>query len=186
MQKNRQFFMAWATALVVLLQGEIFAASKNDNATDISWWRQFFGTISWEEVQSRKMTPEKIIKLVHNHVDYRSEDVDVWSGGRETWERRCGDCEDIAACIAELCQTSGYEAWIQVFLHSESFQGHAVAMVRIDGKLWLADKSFILVGTMEEAKTVISREMRWSKGAVHAMPLASIHNAVGTVAADVK
>lgn len=168
----------------MLLQVGAFAASEKPGAGEVGWWRRTFGTLSWDEIQYKKMSPEEILKVVRSHVNYRSETVDTWSGGRETWQRGYGDCEDIAACIVELCRLFGYEAWIQVFLPPGSLQGHAVAMGRLDGKIWIADKSFFLVETAEEAKTVIGREMRWKKGAIRSMPLAVIRDTSGTAASD--
>ena len=132
------------------LHGDLLAGQPDSGVKQVGWWKRTFGTLSWEDVQSVALTPEAIAESVYCHVKYRAESVDVWDDGRKTWERGFGDCEDIAACIVDLCRRKGIDAWIQVFRSAGSLQGRAVAMGRIDGKFWIAGRSFSVVYNTEE------------------------------------
>ena len=175
-----------SVAIIGSLHMNLFAAQLDSGVQQVSWWKRTFGTLSWEDVQSVARSPKAITDSVHCHVKYRAESIDVWDSGQTTWQRGFGDCEDIAACIVDLCQKKGIDAWIQVFLPSGSLQGHAVAMGRTDGKIWIAGRTFSVVENIEDAKGNVGREMKSGKGAIRTMTLPGmIHTSVVT-ASDTK
>ena len=130
----------------------------------ISWWRRHFGSLTWQEVVDTASNPSDIASAVQRQVRFKADNgPDAWSTGKETWDRGYGDCEDIAATIGDLCREKGWESWTQVFGLKGMFVGHAVAMGRWNGKLWLANgSSHTTVDSMEEAQRCVAWQMGWS------------------------
>lgn len=123
------------------------------------WIRRTFGTLTWEEAQTVYKTPQDISAAVRQHVAYREDMGDEWASGKETWDRGFGDCEDFAACVADLCKAAGIVATIQVFSPKGSFEGHAVAMGSWNGRLWISSNGWYeTVKSMDDAKAVIAKE----------------------------
>lgn len=178
--------MVLGAVIMGLLETDLFAGQLDSGAKKVSWWKRTFGTLSWEDVQNTAQSPETIADSVYSHVQYRADSLDEWDDGLTTWQRGYGDCEDIAACIVDLCRKKNIEAWVQVFLPVGSLQGHAVAMGRLDGKIWIAGRTFAIVENIEEAKTIIGREMRWGKGSIHTLTLASVAQTSIVTASETK
>jgi len=123
--------------------------------------KRLFGTLSWNETLSVTETPRDAVSAVIRHIKYRPDIGDQLTPAEEAWDQGFGDCEDIAHAIVEICRAKGFEAWVEVFYSSESFTAHAVAMGRIDGQLWFADRSLVKVDDMDEARKEIASAMRW-------------------------
>jgi predicted transglutaminase-like cysteine proteinase len=150
-----------------LLLGSIFVSAatpieKTQAPSEVGWWRKTFGHLTWDEVVQTANTPEDIVKAVTRHIQYKADIGDQLTGGKETWKNGYGDCEDMAACIAELCREKGWDAEIEIFSSSESAVGHAVAMGRWKNKIWLASNGCRWVESTQEAKRYIARQMKWN------------------------
>lgn len=123
------------------------------------WVRRTFGTLTWQEVQTVCKTSQDVCAAVRHHVIYKEDMGDEWTSGEETWDRGFGDCEDFAACVADLCKAIGIEATLQVFSPEGSFEGHVVAMGSWNGRLWISSNGWYeTVKSTDDAKTVIAKE----------------------------
>jgi hypothetical protein len=131
-------------------------------STSVGWFRRNFGTLTWQEIRSVVASPKDASAQVRRHVRYQEDLGDVWSGGRETWERAYGDCEDLAAAVVDLVRGLGLEAEIYVFYPAGSWEAHAVAVGRYEGKTWISSNGWHeTVDSMEEAKRIIAKEQGW-------------------------
>lgn len=151
------------------------SATRTGSASELGWLAQRSNNLKWEQVASVVESPRDICIRVRHHVRYQADLGDQHSGGRETWDRQYGDCEDLAACVLELCEKIGLEASIMVFRQKGSTEGHAVAMGLWNGKLWLSSNGwYTTVKSIDDARMIVSKEMRWREKNVQALSLAEI------------
>jgi len=152
---NTKTFMA-----VVMFMWFVMIAGAKEN--QVGWFRRTFCTLTWDEIQTVVRTPRSICSAVRHHVRPAEDMGDTWSTGKETWERGSGDCEDYAACVVDLCKAAGIEANIKVFYPKDSWEGHAVVVGSLDGRLWISSNGWYqTVKSMDDAKAVIAREAGW-------------------------
>lgn len=129
----------------------------------ISWFRRHFGKVSWEEAVRSCETPSDICSIVGSQLSYDSENGDKWIGARVTWERRRGDCEDFAICVVEMCRELGIEAWVELYFPPGPKAGHAIAVGRYNGKLWMSSiGGYEQVESMEEIEEIVA-SMLWCR-----------------------
>lgn len=155
-------FKSYAVAVVIfsLLVSSQAVAGVNSSEKP-GFFKRLFGTLSWSETLSVTESPRDAVSAVMRRIKYRPDIGDQLTSPEESWKNGYGDCEDIAHAIVELCREKGFEAWVEVFYSSESFTAHAVAMGRIDGSLWVADRIMLKVDDMGEARKEIASTMRW-------------------------
>jgi len=156
-------FSIMLSAVSSVLAGEI--AQREEKRVSVSWFRQVFAKLSWEETISVVKTPRQICAAVRRRVEYREDLGDEWAGGKETWDREYGDCEDIAASVVDLCRARGLDARILIFFPENAAEGHAAAVGVIGNKIWISSNGWYdTADSLDEAKRKIAREMRWKWG----------------------
>lgn len=128
----------------------------------VGWFRRTFCALTWNEIQTVVKTPREICSAVRHHVRCKEDLGDEWATGKETWERKTGDCEDYAACVVDLCKAAGIEANIQIFYPKGSWEAHAVAVGSLNGQLWISSNGWYeTVKSVDDAKRIIAREVGW-------------------------
>ena len=107
--------------------------------------------LEWHQVAQTATTPEDICRAVHHKVKYAAENADHWTGGKDTWNRGYGDCEDFAASVAELCADAGFTAQIRIY-YPRTMRGlaHAVVVGQWNGELWMSSNGRFQWMTSEE------------------------------------
>ena len=119
---------------------------------------------SWSTAAGLPMTPRQVCSAVKQRVKYRRDMTaeDEWRDGRDTWNRRSGDCEDMAACVRDLCKHKGMSAEIYVFRSQTAGKGHAVAIGGSPGELWMSSNgSYQRIRSLADARTEVARAMGW-------------------------
>ena len=150
------------TVIVMILTAVASNTSADaQNKGGINWWKKTFGTLTWDEVIQASETREDVVGYVSGTVAYKSDAIDQWAGGKETWERGYGDCEDIAATVTDICKAKGWDAWIEVFTFKKSLSGHAIAMGMKEGKYWFYCGSYQEAGSMDEVRRMVARRLKW-------------------------
>ena len=114
----------------------------------ISWFRRHFKQVPWEEAVRSCEKPSDVCSIVGNQLSYDSESGDKWTGAHATWEKRTGDCEDFAICVVEMCRELGIDAWVELYFPAGPTPGHAVAVGRYKGTLWVSS-----IGGYEEVRS---------------------------------
>jgi hypothetical protein len=104
----------------------------------IGWFARTFGNLSWESAVAATTSPASISWQVRRHVTYETIGGESFNNGRETWERRFGDCKAFAFCVADLCEAKDIVCWISVVRPKGELHGHAVTMGVWQGKLWMS------------------------------------------------
>ena len=154
--------------LMLLLAFNLSAsgAMTNDQAlVKVSWIKKAFNCLAWDELVAVSQSPSDICARVKDRVVYAADDVDSMKTAPETWEDGRGDCEDFANCIVSLCKAKGFDAWIEVYFEGNNSNGHAVAMGKWNGRLWISSNgNFKFVDTNENACVVVAVEMGWHRG----------------------
>jgi hypothetical protein len=121
-------------------------------------------TLPWNKAVKNFSSPEDICKAVKRRVQY-SRDMfkeDEWRSGRETWEKREGDCEDIAAVVRDLCREKGYKAEIYVIYSKTARAAHAVTIGEHNGVVWVSNNgSYSEHQSLFDAKQEIARDQGW-------------------------
>ena len=152
----------FCVALVFLSLQHSAGADCREESAEPSLLRRIFCRLSWEEVGNVVETPRQICVKVRQNVRYSEDFNDQWAGGRETWEKGAGDCEDIAACVVDLCKRKNMPAAIIVFCPDDSLEGHALALGKTDRGYWISSNGWYEeVKSLEEAKDEVARELGW-------------------------
>lgn len=119
---------------------------------------------SWEDVAGRDVSPRAIAEVVKERIQYAPDVVkeDEWRSGRETWARRQGDCEDIAAAVKDLSEANGYKAEIYVVQSKTARSAHAVTIGKTGETMWMSSNgSYEVVKSLDDAKEKIARALGW-------------------------
>jgi hypothetical protein len=164
-------------ALVVAFPRAILAQSLPPEAAGprISWWHRTFSSLTWEEAVSVSDSPRDICWQVRRHVSYRDEAGDQWFGGRTIWNRGYGDCEDFAACVADLCEARELICWTTIVQpiggHST---GHCVVMGLWKGQMWMASNgAYYEVSSLDDALTKLRGVRGWQRKQLEFLPWSS-------------
>lgn len=160
----------YSTYALVILMAASQAVADANTPEKPGLFKRLFGTLSWTETLSVTETPREAVSAVIRHIKYRPDIGDQLTPAEEAWNNGYGDCEDIAHAIVELCRAKGYEAWVEVFYSSEAFTAHAVAMGRINGQLWVADRTLVQVESIDKARKEIASAMRWKAKTTSSKP----------------
>jgi hypothetical protein len=133
---------AIATLVFLGTSGSAYAALLHvpQDVQEVSWRLDNLDAMVWYDVVESAVSPQDIAESVHAAVEYR-EDIgeDEWTSGKETWTRGYGDCEDIAACVMDLCREVGIRAEIHIYYPGNGDgQGHAVTVGKWNGKWWMS------------------------------------------------
>lgn len=119
---------------------------------------------SWGQVVAAATGPEDICGAVKQRVQYKADRYtgDEWQSGRATWDRREGDCEDIAAAVTTMCREKGMSADIYVLHPRDRRGGHAVAVGTHNGQMWMSSNgAFRQVGSMREVRDKVAESCHW-------------------------
>jgi hypothetical protein len=183
-QQMRTKIQILTTMAGIILAAQFSTADDLSNiptasASKLGWFKRTFGNLKWDEVATVVESPREICAKVRHHVRYKEDLGDEHATGAETWERGFGDCEDLAACIVDLCEEIGIDASVVVFRPEHSAEGHAVAMGHWRGKLWMASNGwYAVVDSMDQAKALVSKELRWRPRNILDMSLADAEREV--------
>ena len=134
-------------------------------AKNVGRFRKLFITPGWEEILQQAKSPKEICRAVESYVSYKPDKMgDVWSSGRETWERGCGDCEDFAIAIVEMCYEIDLEASMIIYFPPDSpGEGHAFAVGRYEEDLWVSDRgSYKIVSSLYDIEEMALRILQVS------------------------
>jgi hypothetical protein len=112
--------------------------SGQAGASSVGWFGRTFGNLSWDSAVAATTSPASISWQVRRHVTYETIGGESFNNGRETWERRFGDCKAFAFCVADLCEAKDIVCWISVVRPKGELHGHAVTMGVWQGKLWMS------------------------------------------------
>lgn len=126
-------------------------------------------TMSWSEAKLKLSAPDEISRAVKSRIKYTRDMIqeDEWQSGRETWERKEGDCEDYAAAVKELCEANGIKAEIMVLRSTTDREAHAVTVGERNGQVWVSNNgSYREFSTMKEAQQSIARDQGWTSNNV--------------------
>lgn len=138
--------------------------------SELNWFERVFKTLTWKEVVQTVDNPKEICSVVRHHVRYQRDNGDEWATGKETWEREYGDCEDIAAAVAELCEKKNISAKIFMLYPEGEDEGHVVVIGQWRGRLWLSSNGWFEYARSEsDIVSKVTREMRWKQKNVVAM-----------------
>ncbi|MBA4386958.1 MAG: hypothetical protein C0404_03190 [Verrucomicrobia bacterium] len=161
--RNTAAILLATIALLVTAEVTTAATETNSPATAPGFFKRLFCRLTFSETVAVVESPKEACAAVRRNLEYREDLGDNWASAEETWEKKGGDCEDLAKCVVELCERKGFKAWIEVFCAKGTPVAHAVAMgYDADGDLWLSSNGwFQKVKSISEAKEVIAREMRW-------------------------
>ena len=164
-------YIQMSLALTILLLGmesafcgQNAAKSASPSKPQVGWLRSVFGNLSWDEAASVVSSPEEASARVRHQVRYKEDLDEEWASGRATWERGFGDCEDFAACVADLCKQAGLDATVAIliFRPEGSCEAHAVAVGTWKGKLWVSSNGwFFDVSSMKDAQERIAKQIGW-------------------------
>ena len=139
-----------------------FVMSADAGEKKAGWFRRTFCDLTWDEIQTVAKMPKSICAAVRHHVRYAEDLGDNWATGKETWNKKQGDCEDFAACVVDLCKAAGIEATTHIFFPKGSLEAHAVAVGSWRDHLWISSNGwYATVDSMDEAKTLIAKELGW-------------------------
>ena len=176
MKKND---IAKAAIIVGIILGT--AVVEAGEAKKPGWIKRTFGKLSWEEVALVARTPKAICARVRHTVDYREDLGDEWSTGKETWERGHGDCEDLAAAVAELAAENGIKAVVYVFYPKRSWLAHAVVIGEYKGKTWMSSNGWYqTVKSLDQAKRAVAKEQGWCRHQLEIKKLVEVGNPQST------
>jgi hypothetical protein len=166
MKAYQHIFTLAATGLVLLFLANCASAS-DESAKSIGWFRRTFLSLSWAEVAQVVESPKDISRRVRTQVTYVKDAEDVLSKPEETWKKQIGDCEDMAACVVELCHKNGFDARIHVFYKTGTSEGHAIATGEDNGKLWISSNGWHMkVKSLADAQREVARDMGWENDLV--------------------
>ena len=172
-----------AAMLILTMAPWMSMASDEAPGNKPGWFKRAFGNLSWNEIQLVVDTPREASAAVRQNIRYAEDLGDTWTGGEETWNRGSGDCEDMAAAVVEMVHKVGGEASIVVFRPENSGAGHAVAIGTWQGRQWVSSNGFYYsVKSLDQAKTLVAREMGWRHGLIVAEPVDTARMANTTVA----
>lgn len=126
---------------------------------------RLFGSLSYDEVLELSDSPKDLARHGMSRVVYKAEPSgapDEWLTGRETWDRRGGDCEDLAALMVSFCHSKGFHAEQRFYINERLKVGHSVAVGEFGGRWWLCDNTrfWWIKGEQEVVKSV-ARSCRW-------------------------
>jgi len=163
--KIKQFIIIIITIFII---NYTFA---NDQTTlKLSPFIRIFKTLTWDQIIQKVHTPIEICSAVKHHVKYHKDVIDEWASGEETWNKKYGDCEDIAVTISELCTIKNIQTEIFIIYPENDLEGHAIVVGRWKSKLWFSSNGwFKYASSGAEIKRKIAHEMRWKQKNIIAM-----------------
>ena len=138
-------------------------ADRNTDKPD--WLRRNYGKMAWYEIVDSAVSPEEVCSAVRRHVKYRKDGTDEWATGKETWKRGYGDCEDIAACVQELCKELGFNASVRLFYGKKTRKAHAIVIGDWNGRKWLSSNGSYhgSVSAEDNKKNMASLLVSWER-----------------------
>jgi len=132
-------------------------------------WAPLSDEAEWNSTVLRSRQPRDVCRAVRQRVTYTRDrrPEDSWQGGKETWLRGAGDCEDFAACVKDICSQKGMSANIYVFSSQTVGKAHAVAIGEWNGRLWLSSNgSYEEVSSLWDARERVAQKCGWWAGDV--------------------
>ena len=146
--------------IAAMLAGSVMIANAKEEK--VGWFNRTFCALTWEQVQTVNKTPKSVCAAVRHQVRYAEDIGDNWTTGKETWDKKKGDCEDYAACVVDLCQAAGIEASIHIYCPKGSWEAHAVVIGSWNGQLWISSNGWYEnIESMDEAKKVVAKAAGW-------------------------
>lgn len=121
-------------------------------------------TLAWDSPSQRSSSPEDVCKAVTDRVKYARDMVkeDEWRDGRDTWNKKEGDCEDYAVVIKDRCEEEGFKTEIYVVKSGTAGASHAITIGEVNGALWISSNgSYKEVESLNDAKETIARDLGW-------------------------
>jgi predicted transglutaminase-like cysteine proteinase len=113
---------------------------------------------SWNTALESSSTPEDLSGHIKRQVRYRSDKREYWQTGRETWERRRGDCEDFAILMVQMCREKGFSA--QMMCYAAGRKGHAIAVGMWEGRYWILNNGiFTTVDHPSEIESLMASHL---------------------------
>lgn len=164
-------------AITLATSGSLLAetpVTAGSTAPRPGWFRRTFGTLTWSETLSVVESPKDICDRVKCQVTYRKDRDNIWTTGAETWKRGYGDCDQIARCVQDLCDTKGFPAETFAFVTTRGERrGHAAVIGTWNRELWVSSNgSWKTVRSQQAAKQYIARITGWNPQDVAVVPLA--------------
>ncbi len=158
--------------LVLMVLGSIPSAllaqsnTLSSQSSSVSWWKQVFCTLSWDETILSAESPRTLCWQVKRHVSYRAEAGDQWFSGRTIWNRGYGDCKAFASCVEDLCEAKGYICWTAgVYPVGSRSAGHNVVMGLWNGRMWMASNGdYYDVVSLDDALNKVSNTIQELQG----------------------
>ena len=177
--KIRQLILAAVVGLLISTVLQAAGGGGLSKSQKPGLFKRVLGTLSWDEVAYVVESPRDICWWVRLRVRYKVDPgADQWASGREAWERGYGDCEDMAACIKDLCDRKGFDARVYVF-HTlkgrDRLFGHVAVVGKWEGKIWLSNNgSWTEVDSFNEAERRIAHELNWAVGDMRVATMESL------------
>ena len=132
--------------IMLILTATLLAGVQSAEAESVEqkpgFFRRLFSKLTWNELVTVVESPKEICIKVRQNVEYREDLSDVWENGKKTWDKGSGDCEDLAACVVDLCKEKGFEADILIFYPKGSWEAHAVAVGQWNGEYWISSNGW--------------------------------------------
>ncbi len=138
---------------------------------------------SWQNTLIHASSPADISSAVKKRIKYQRDmyNEDEWRSAEETWNRRRGDCEDIAETVRKLCCQKGLQAQILVFYSKTDREAHAVAAGETNGRIWISSNgNYRDFNSFYDAKQELARDLGWYAPNVKVLRAVSKDNRSGS------
>jgi hypothetical protein len=169
---------AIAAAIIAIAMTSADGASNSDSPSSPGWFKQNFGSLSWDEVGSVVESPKDISFRVKTHVRYKKDESCAGATGKDTWTRGYGDCKDFAACVSDLCKQKGFDVSIYVFHKTtgkDRFQGHAVAVGTWNNQTWMSSNGqWYSAKSFTETKKMVTEGLGWKAEETIVTPIRNV------------
>jgi predicted transglutaminase-like cysteine proteinase len=134
--------------------------------------REDAGGESWESVLENKgLDVARICSTIRARIKYEPDLYadEEWRSGRETWERRAGDCEDFAVVACAVLRANGFTANIYVLWTTARRQGHAVVIGHDEAgrHFVVSNGSLEWVENEDEARRLSADRLGWGRSSTH-------------------
>jgi hypothetical protein len=99
----------------------------------------FLASYSYKEFLSKKYSFEELFYAVSSRIDYQSDFDDLWNTPLYAWNKKKGDCEEMASIISDYLHNAKIENYLAGLNIKNSRMGHAVVFAKINNNFYIID-----------------------------------------------